>query len=259
VADTTELRSPHYFDVPSHFRKIQSHPSIAEQSHFSFLVTFSYHFQSPFFSFSNFLLLRYYISQWVAEDTTKALVRNLASFSSLPPRSNRIVHPKKPKSHFRYPAFHTQSHRIHGQRRLQRSPLAERTRRLQLSPRYNYYQQSRHGQKKQRSSSDTTMDSLLFFLLFSSRTNTSPATSQPSSPLTASSTRSTYATFSEKSKPGHRKALFDRVTHPDSNSEPPRGRSMTRTNSSSRRRQRSSNESSGIASLDLLLLLERHG
>jgi len=249
VADTTELRSPHYFDVPSHFRKSQSRPSIAEQSHFSFLVTFSYHFQVALFSFSNFLLLRYYISQWVAEDTTKALVRNLASFSSLPP-SNRIVHPKKPKSHFRY--------RIHGQRRLQRSPLAERTRRLQLSPRYNYYQQSRHGQKKQRSSSDTTMDSLLLFLLFS-RTNTSPTTSQPSSPLTASSTRSTYATFSETSKPGHRKALFDRVTHPDSNSEPPRGRSMTRTNSSSRRRQRSSNESSGVASLDLLLLLERHG
>ena len=244
--------------MPSHFRENQNHPSIAEQSHFSFLVTFSYHFQSPFFHFP----ISYYYATTFHNGSRRIQLKRSFGISHRSLRSHQEATqsftPRNPNLIFDTP-LSTQSHRIHGQRRLQRSPLAERTRRLQLSPRYNYYQPSRHGQKKQRSSSDTTMDFLLFFLFFSSRTNTSPTTSQPSSPLTASSTRSTYATFSERSKPGHRKALFDRVPHPDSDSEPPRGRLMTRTNSSSGRPQWSSNGSSGIASLDLLLLLERHG
>jgi hypothetical protein len=86
------------------------------------------------------------------------------------------------------------------------------------------------------------MDFLLFF--FSKSTTSSTSTPRASEPLTAkSSTRSSYDTISEKTKPGHRKALFDRV--------PERGRSMSRSTSSRR--------GSGVASLDLMLLLDQHG
>jgi hypothetical protein len=88
------------------------------------------------------------------------------------------------------------------------------------------------------------------FSFFFSKSATATSTSPASEPLTTQSpSRSTYDTFCEKSTRGHRKAIFDRV--PDSE---PRGRSMSRTTSSRR-----GGDGSGVASLDLILLLDRHG
>lgn len=142
MADTTEFRSPPYYSTGHHtFEKNKPILRLQSNPHFSFLVIFL-ELQSPFFLFS----ISYYISQWVAEDTTKALVR--ISHRSLRSHQQAIelFIPRNPNL---ISDIHTfpQTHRIHGQRRLQRSPLAERTRRLQLSPRYYYYQPSRHGQK----------------------------------------------------------------------------------------------------------------
>jgi hypothetical protein len=96
------------------------------------------------------------------------------------------------------------------------------------------------------------MDFLLFFFSKSTSSASSSSTSPSwaSEPLIAkSSTRSTYNTFSEKSKPSHRKALFDRV--PDCE---PGERAMSRSNPARRRC-----DGSGVATLDLLLLLDRYG
>jgi hypothetical protein len=91
------------------------------------------------------------------------------------------------------------------------------------------------------------MDFLLFF--FSKSATPVSTTSRASEPLrTTSSTRSTYETFSDKSKPGHRKALFDRVSDDE-----PGGWSMSRSTSTRR-----GPDVCGVASLDLILLMDRH-
>jgi hypothetical protein len=88
------------------------------------------------------------------------------------------------------------------------------------------------------------MDFLLFFF------SKSISTSRASEPLTTkSSTRSTYHTISDKSNHEHRKALFDRLPSCE-----PRARSRPKSTLNRR-----GSDGSGIASLDLLLLLDRHG
>ena len=127
---------------------------------------------------------------------------------------------------------------IHGQRRLQRSPLAERTRRLQLNrPSTPLQPKSSQGLPRP---DPIKMDFLLFF--------SSISTARASEPLRPKSSARSTCNPSHKSKPRHRKALFDRL--PDS--EPAGGGSMSRSASI-----RPASDASGVGSLDLLLLLHR--
>lgn len=198
-----------------------------------------------FFFLSIFILPKH--AQWVAADTTKAA---LISHPFQQPYSHTAIQPSTTREqpqhrpHFIFFSLHLVSHptrHIHGQRRLQRSPLAERTRRLQLNrPSTPLQPKCSHGLPRPASAGPITMDFLLFF---SSRS--AAHASEPLRPK--SSAGSTYNT-SHESKPRHRKALFDRL--PDSE---PRWRSMSRAPPI-----RPGSDASGVGSLDLILLLHRH-
>lgn len=128
MADTTEFRSPPYYSTCHHtFEKtkailrLQSNPFFPFWSFFPStsvaLFSFSYYYTTTFHNGSRRIQLKRsfgisHRSLRSHQEATELFIPNL--ISDIP--------------------LSTQSHRIHGQRRLQRSPLAERTRWLQLSP-----------------------------------------------------------------------------------------------------------------------------